>query len=239
MQLIVKTYRFFVMGIIFESLLNETEKDFYSLYIKKASSMNLLRISCLLILSLTVLSFSSTHWTFVESQNGINVYQRVDQQTDRKWFRLSTVIDYPMEDILNFTGSIEKLPEWVYACKETKTIDRKENEITYYSVTDMPFPMSDRDVVIRKVILHDEENKTFTSISTGSKEFDIESDYVRVSHFEAIWFFEEIDSARTMVTYDMYVNPGESIPDWVKDRIVRIGPMKTMINLKNKFELKK
>lgn len=199
--------------------------------------MKLLRFLSLVIISFTVLSFTATDWTFVESQDGIDVFERVDHSS-KKWFRLSTVIDFPMEGILSFTSNIEKLPEWVYACRETKTLNQNEHELTYYSVTDMPFPMSDRDVVIRKVVIRDFENKTYKSISTDSKDFDIKSNYVRISNFEAIWYFEELSDTTTRVTYDMYVNPGNSLPDWIKDWVIRIGPMKTLINLKNKFMLK-
>jgi len=47
-----------------------------------------------------------------------------------------------------------------------------------------------------------------------------------------MWIFENLDTKKTKVTYQMHAEPGGSLPAWLINSSVVDPPYKTLINLK-------
>lgn len=173
-------------------------------------------------------------WRLIETKNEIQILDRVDE-TGKKWIRFVTIVPSSLLEVASFTTEINKLPEWVYACKETEVFSDDEDETLYYSVTDMPFPMSDRYALIRKTKDGSPYGEFFRTESVNYKELSIDSDLVRVENFKAIWLFEKVGENQTKISYDLYTDA--DIPDWLQDKVKKIGPYYTLVNLRDKFIL--
>ena len=176
----------------------------------------------------------SDGWVLEEVKNEVEIYSKVEQETGREWIRLSTIVPASFEQVVTYSADISKAPEWVYSCKETEVYLDTAKETLYRSVTDLPFPMSDRYALVRKAKYMDDDAGTFTSISTNYTEKSIETDYVRVTDFQAIWVFEDVGANKTKITYDLYTSV--DLPDWIQDKVKRYGPYRTLLSLKEKFQ---
>lgn len=171
-------------------------------------------------------------WKMGESKNNIQFYYKTDVD-GKQWMRLSTVIPSSLYNVSNFTLDVSKLPEWVYGCSETEIYSNSEDETIYYAVTDMPFPMTDRYMIIKKSLEGSPSGEYFKATSTDCSETQIETDLIRVSEFKAIWKFEKHSENSTKVTYDIYTSP--DVPSWLEDKVKKVGPYNTLLSLREKF----
>jgi len=191
-------------------------------------------ISLLITLFTLGASAQNDGWILEETKEEVEIYSKVDEETGRKWIRLSTIIPSNFKSVVDYTSDVTKLPEWVYACKETELYSDSDTETLYCSVTDMPFPMSERYTLIRKSKYVDTLTGVYKTVSEDYKEKTIDSEYVRVSDFQAIWRFEDAGSNSTRVTYDLFTSV--DLPGWLEDKVKRYGPYRTLLTLKDKFK---
>ena len=198
--------------------------------------MNAIIYSFLLLVATTFVDLDAQQYKFVESMNGIDMFTKVEPEGNERWTKLVTEIDAPIETVTAFTGSVSNLSSWVYACDRVELIQEDANETIYYLVSDMPYPMTDRDVIIRKEITRNEDLSKITSVSENFTLIEKKSSLVRIPRFKTIWQFEQLPSGKTKVTYEVSADPGGSIPNWVKDRFEYYGPLKSLENLKERFE---
>ena len=192
-----------------------------------------IKIFTSLVFGLLILSFSWNDWEHVESKNGIHVYKKIDKK-GHSWSKLECEIKASPQEIFDFTGIVETLNSWVYGCESTKLLTKDKNTTIYHIVTDMPYPMTDRDAVIKKEVTFHDSGK-ISSHSMSCDNYPENSKYVRIPEFEAIWIFQPIEHNKTKVIYEVYANPGGTIPDWVLNRFSTVAPFKTMENLKNRW----
>lgn len=176
-------------------------------------------------------------WDFVETRNGISMYKKVDYQ-ERYWMRLETVIEANRDEIVEYTKQIESLPDWVYACAQTKLLESTAEETIYYTVTDMPFPMTDRYAVAIKKMTFDEDSNTIVSVTKPHESYEIESDLVKVEDFEAQWNFTYLDENSTKIVYVIMTNAAQGFPNWLKEKVIKTGPFTSLENLKSIMESK-
>ncbi len=189
-----------------------------------------------LFIVLFVVTFSGfipqEDWKFVEKKDQVEIFTKVEEN-GKKWIRLSTVIPASINEVVNYTSEIDKLPNWVYACQNSKVYSDTENETTYYTETDLPFPMSDRYCLVKKNKVRSPDGLSMQTISENYAEKEIDSDLVRVTEFKAIWNFEHLDAQSTRVTYDFYT--AATLPSWLQDKISMVGPFNTLLNLRKQF----
>jgi hypothetical protein len=182
----------------------------------------------------TFISMGLDHeqWNLVETKNDIRIYDRTDE-SGKKWLRFTTHIHENMENVVEFTAEIDKLPTWVYSCKNSKLLSDSEEYTHYYFETDLPFPMTDRYLLVKKHKSGSPKGDYFKTVSVNYNNKDIDSDLVRVTEFQTIWHFQKIGENETLVTYDLYSDAG--LPSWLDDKVNKIGPVNTLRSLKDKF----
>ncbi len=198
--------------------------------------MQTILYSFLLILATYVSGLEAQDYTFVESKNGIDLYSKFDSAKGEEWTKLVTEVDASVRDITNYTANIENLIHWVYACEEVQLLEKDASETIYYLVSDMPYPMTDRDIIIRKTVEEGASDSYFKTVSENYTKLTRESNLVRIPRFKAIWVFETLPTGRTKITYEVTADSGGSIPNWVKDRFAYYGPLKSMENLISQFQ---
>lgn len=198
--------------------------------------MNYFYIFSLIVAILFSLSPSSmTDWNHVTTKEGIEVYTKNDSE-GRNWTKLVTSVNARPADVIKYASDVTKFNEWIYACSEAKLLEKTDNSSIYYYVTDLPFPLTDRDAVIERRASRDVSKGSYSSHSKLSSKHETSTKLVRLQDFEAIWFFEDLPDGRTKLTYEVYVNPGGNIPTWLADKFSSNGPFKSIQNLKMHFE---
>ncbi len=196
-------------------------------------------ISILLLWSLS-LSESTCPWESIYKDNKMEIFTRCSETSSVKEIKVIQEVNTDLSVLINTLNDVEAYTSWVYKCIEAKIVENEDDKtFYYYTSTDMPFPASDRDLVVHTTQWYD-ENGVFYSVSKAAPDkIETEHNMVRVSNFESQWKIEEIAPEKIKIEYVLSTDPGGFIPKWMINMGISIGPKKTMkalVNLVKKRE---
>jgi len=122
---------------------------------------------------------------------------------------------------------------WVYRSGGASILEEHGYAQVYvYGVVDAPFPMSDRDTVVRFDYQQDPETKEITVAITNFPEFIPEkAGLVRVPKIGGYWGLKPEKGGWVEVTYQVYGDPGGWIPVWLANRAAVTSVQNTLHNL--------
>ena len=195
-------------------------------------------VSLLLFIS----SFSQSHeWKLDKDENGIKVYTRPIEGFPVDELRTETVVHAPMAAILAVIMDADNYEEWVFACSESRLVEKISDAEQYqYQVTDVPWPVTDRDVASHFLIKQDEKTKVVTVTNTGEpNHIPPKEDRVRVQHFQSNYKFTPLTNGKVKVEFELFVDPGGNVPAWLINSNIVTAPYKTteaMVKLLPSFQ---
>lgn len=187
----------------------------------------------LMLLFAFVPARSQPDWTLKKSEGGINVYTRYMPTTSLKEVRVNNTVKSSLSAIVALLLDTKNYANWIYACKEERTLkvisDREQYQ---YQVTKIPWPFSNRDLSTDLKISQDSVTKVVTIASTCNPDFIARQfGCVRIEHFQSTYFLIPVSGGVVQVQFELFVDPGGSIPDWlINDNIVR-APYNTTVGM--------
>lgn len=175
---------------------------------------------------------SSDGWTLKNDKEGIKVYYK--KTSDIHEVKLVTSIQTSLSGIIQLFSEVENYPKWGYKVTSSKLLKKvNDKEMYYQSKLDFPWPMDDRDVVMHTKLVQDEKTKAIYSTSTSAPAFiPAEKDYLRIVTSNTKWTLIPGPGGWVYVEYYIYSNPGGSIPEWLVNMAIDVGPRETVKNLK-------
>ena len=199
------------------------------------SMTSIIILDCCLLVS--QISFSQYTWKLEKNKDGIQVYTSPSPTTSYKSVRVECTFKGTYAKLISILTNVKKFEDWIYHTKTTKLI-RKNNhyDFVYYSETSMPWPLSNRDVVLRLNIRTDSLPKFLIIEGRNMRNELPEMPYrVRVPHYLAKWKVTMPSAGQLQISYILDVNPGGSIPAGVVNLFVDKGPYETFLNLKEEL----
>lgn len=176
-------------------------------------------------------------WQLDRREAGIDVYTRSVRGSPIKAFRGTTEIARGVDGVLALLGDADGYVRWFPSCSESRLLSRNGSESYRYTVLEMPWPVADRDQVLRAVARR--------SPGTGVVEIDLFAapdelpetpGRVRVRRARGHWRLEPVGAGRTRVTFDMHLEPGGDLPHWLVNRRVVETPFEALGNLRAALE---
>lgn len=180
---------------------------------------------CLLLLGLagmvTVVSAAENNpyaWKYDGEKKGIKKYYRVHRESEIKEFRAVSVIDHPIEVLLEVIIDVPSYPKWmpdVIDAKILKEFHRGLERGNYYLhiVFDGIWPVKNRDIVMESLPKTDWD-KGVSVIKLKKLEtypVPVKKGLVRVKDFAAEYKFEYLSRKKTKVTFTTYVDVGGNV----------------------------
>ena len=178
-------------------------------------------------------------WKVVTNEEGVVVSQKAVPGRSLPIFKGVTVIDADIFEILGVLQDVEKNPEWMHACVDAKRLKKfSDTEFLVYNRSGAPWPISDRDVVVRSKANIDRENQvlTITMKSTESSLMPPTGDAVRMPRLNGHYIFSEAGKGKTQIEYQIDADPGGLIPAWLATMASRDIPLRTLVNLRNRVK---
>jgi hypothetical protein len=186
--------------------------------------------------------YSQAYWELIRNENDIEVYFRAEENSDFVELKTSTSIETDLETLICVITDFENFPNWSYGALESYKISSiSDKEFIYYIHSDMPWPVSDRECVIKLRISKLANNKLTTQSVSIKGYIEENEDCTRIYDLIGIWTFEIIDETTVNLTYYIRLNPGAGIPEWIIKMAADTAPFNTLTNLKeevNKEEFK-
>ena len=172
-------------------------------------------------------------WEKVLAQDGIEVFLRDVPGSQFREYRGVVTVQTSLSSLVGLLEDKQAAPQWIHYCRESKEVGRQSDEAYYtYSVSSLPWPIRDRDMVMLNYFAQDASTKVVTI------RFEAAPDYlpgvkglVRIRQLEGHWQLVPVENHRIRVIYQLHSEPGGGIPGWLANRGVVRQPFNTLKNL--------
>lgn len=179
-----------------------------------------------------------TGWRLVSDKNDIRVYRQDDDEARIKTFRGVTrfPITNPasLEALLN---DYDAIPRWMHFISNGRELSRRDylNRKLLFT-TELPWPLSDRDVVTNLVVTQTSDRSVSISARHDASA-PLRKGYVRIPELNGrLDFLFFLDTHEVEVTYEIVMDPGGNIPAWAANIVLKDTPHFTLLKLRRIVE---
>jgi hypothetical protein len=189
-----------------------------------------LRLLALLLLGSTAVAQTSA-WELKRDLEGIKVFTRsVDGSPFKEVRSESTITGVTLNSLVALIEDAQACPNWADKCAQSYLVERTSaTQSLVYTHNDMPFPVSDRDVVAKVIWQQDPQSlnvkMTSTAVSGG---VEPQRGRLRLTNANAMWQFSPNPNGSISVVIQAHIDPGSSIPGWVTNMLLVDTPFETM-----------
>jgi len=198
-------------------------------------------IALLLLSGVTLVAQSVNEWELRKKEDGITVYTRASDSSDFRQLRMHVQLKTTISAIVAIFKDVPAYTNWVYSCSKSEILkEGVSNEQYYYSESESPWPVNNRDVVMHSVVEQDTTTLVVTSTSKSLIGFKPEVEgNVRVTTVFSVWTLKPLKNGMVDVTYFLSMDPGGWVPVWLMNMTIAVGPFKTLVNLREEVKKEK
>lgn len=188
------------------------------------------------LLLTSVIAHADETWSLARDSAGIKVWTRSIPDYPIRGFKAVTVVKSSLSGLLSLIIDTEHADQWIYRTQQVDVLMRDEERATFVIrvMTDFPWPLSNRDVIVDGRIVQDEQTGTVTvsSRSLSGPQYPVYDDFVRMPDVEGSWVFRPLGNDLVEVTMQGRADPGGSIPASVVNLIIHETPYRTLLGLR-------
>lgn len=178
--------------------------------------------------------FGQDDWELTKQDGDISVYFRM---INKKHFevRVTTTFNTNAETLTSTIYDASSYPSWVYRCKSAEIIKIKNNSYII-SVTDVPWPFRDREVV-NLMYPKKQIDKQTILVQSISKPDAIPKnpDYIRIDYSKISWKIVTTGTNQIELDYKLSLKIDQEAPEFIIKMISTNGPFESFKKLKEKL----
>jgi len=169
-------------------------------------------------------------WSVIDVDRGITVSRREQPGAGMPAFRGQGAISGNVLQMVSLLEDPTSTQRWACGVDETKVLKRKDARTDYiYVYSDLPWPVRDRDMVVRREMIVVEPGQKFRMELHCEKGIAPERDgVVRVTTCESIFAMEKQDLMHTRFDYMMMLDPAGALPKWAGAWVSKHAPFRTL-----------
>lgn len=172
-------------------------------------------------------------WRLIDEERGIKVTARDEPGRDLPTLRGQGEIKGNVLDVLAVILDAKGATKWAKGADEARVlrvVDPRTQLI--YTRTDTPWPVSDRDMIMRRMVKVVKPGSEFhIRLLCAPKETAELDGVVRVKTCDSYFHIRAVDEGKTFVDYQVNLDPGGSLPDWLIRWASKKIPMETLVSL--------
>ncbi len=203
-------------------------------------SQSPLALAFMVVLLLTGASAAAEEdWTLRKDNNGIRIYTKPVEGSDFHAFRGEARVDSSLSALLAVHADVEYVTEWLKDCKVSELLtDFSPDGFYVYFQTRSPWPVKDRDYVLRYVIDQDPDTHAVKISFEAEVGLHPETDEcVRLTELSGYWKMTPVAPGKTDVVYEVAADPGGAVPAWLANRFVVDQPYHSLKRLRERTRL--
>lgn len=173
-------------------------------------------------------------WELIKEQDGIRIYRRDVPGTEIDEFKGDIIVRARIDVIGIVLQDVLAYPTWMEDCKHTQFIEKfDDRNFIVYQVQDTPWPVKNRDIVVRVTTTINWEAGSFTVIVKAIEDARIppQEHLVRITELTGKWEVEYLDREHTKVTYSLNTDPAGSLPVSLISKNLQNAPYITLQGL--------
>jgi hypothetical protein len=176
----------------------------------------------------------SLKWELRKDKDGIQVYTREHESSGILEYKAISVIDADLDQLIEIINDVDDYPSWTANCKTAEIYEVIDDSTRIeYLTTAVPWPLADRDVVLKYMAIKHTEDYYEAILSAEPEAVPEQDKYVRITISEGSWIFRKINEEQVEIFHQFYSDPGDGIPKWIVNMFIVSGPYKTLLNLKD------
>jgi len=192
------------------------------------------RITCLIFFVSAISKAPGQYnWKLSKEKDGIKVYLAENPKSKFKNIKVECTLQGTFDKLIAILTDIEHLKDWVYNTKISYLVKKiSPYDLYYYTETHIPWPMSNRDVVVHLKIMKDSLQRFIRITSISENRFIPEKeDKVRIVYSHVNWYVTMPTVKTISVIYTFEADPGGSLPAWVVNSFADKGPYESFKKL--------
>lgn len=193
------------------------------------------KIALLLLVSVTcAMAHAQTAWELKKDKEGIKVYTGSTPNSNIKSVKVNCTLNTSFSRLTAILLDTKAHEQWVYNTKTSYLVKQLSgNHLLYYSEISMPWPLTNRDVVIDMIISQQPGTKVmYISANTAENYVPVNKDKVRVPSSKVNWTVTCIGESQLSIEYIGQADPGGDVPAWLVNSFSTKGPFETFKKLK-------
>lgn len=193
----------------------------------------------LLLLVCLLMTMTSVHadedWKPAQDKEGIAVWTRAAPGFPVHEFKAVTIVKSTLQGLVCLIMDTDHAPDWVFRTNRIELLSRDDNsgEFLVRVMTNFPWPLRDRDVVVQGNVRQRPDGVvTVTSRSAPATLQSRDPGYVHMPYFSGLWIFRPLGNGRIEVTLQGLADPGGIIPSGIVNLIIHETPYQTLRGLR-------
>lgn len=170
-------------------------------------------------------------WEIQRSEDGIDVYTRPEPASQFEAVRaVMTLNDVRLSSLVALISDTEACSRLESRCVEAETLDKiNQTESVVYRYNNMPFPVRDRDMVLRLKWYQQPDSLNVNVVISNVTGFLPEKKRrVRMPKVNSGWKFVPLPDGSVEVSSEGHIEPGANLPAWLLNQFLVSAPFKTM-----------
>ncbi len=186
----------------------------------------------MLLAALAVISAPADSWEVVHRESGLLVERRPYAHSALQEIRGVALVRASLNALMALLRDAPFNREWVYRSGGASILEESDAQAYVYGIVDAPWPMSDRDTVVRFDYRQDPATAAIhISITNFPDYIPHRPGLVRVPRFGGFWQLRPLGRGEVEVTYQVYGDPGGWIPVWLANRAAALSVTRTLQQL--------
>lgn len=193
-----------------------------------------------LFLLIPFVCIGQDNWELKKNLDGIAVFTRKLDNEKFKEIKVLCEFNASKTQLIKILQNVNHHADWVYGTKNSYLISKKNKDtLYYYSETALPWPVSNRDLVIQLSFAEDTVNKILKIRALSMpKMLPEKPNLIRVPFSLGLWNVITLPNQHIKIEYTFSVNPGGTLPAWLVNYSATTGPYNTFKKLKALIEIK-
>jgi START domain len=191
-------------------------------------------LSGLLLLLFSIRTFSQNDWLLKQDKEGIKVYTKNLENSPFKAVKTVCTVDASLTKLTAVLLDINSSKDWVYSTKVCTVLKQlTPSELIYYSEVAVPWPVNNRDFIVRLKVSQDAKTKIITVEGDNRPTLLPEKkNVVRIQQCYSKWIIVPQANGQVKIEYVLQVDPGGMIPAWLINLFAAKGPFESFKNLR-------
>ncbi len=190
-----------------------------------------MRLLVLMLLPLPLLAAEVAEWELKRDRDGIQVYTGEVEGSPYDAVRSEAIIEgVSLSSLVALVNDAEACADWADRCAESYVVEQlSDTEAYVYTHNDMPFPVRDRDVVVRLKWTQDPQSLAVEMNSTAvTGQVEAMRGRLRLTDAIASWRFEPLPDGSIKIVNEAHLDPGSALPGWLTNMLLVDTPFETM-----------
>ena len=189
----------------------------------------------ILVLSLASPTFAER--SVVREENGITVEEEGAPGRALPILTGTTTMAAPPEQVASWIRATPTHTDWMHNCEEARRLRREGDVVIVYNRIGSPWPVSDRDVVLRSTETELEGGGIRIEFrSTTEESLPVVPGVVRMPRLVGSYDLRPVEGG-TRVVYTVDSDPGGRLPAWLVKQATKDLPYFTLENLRERAEM--